>query len=211
MTATAPPLFVVGAGGHAKVVIAALEARGENVVGVLDDDAAKHGSKILGVSVVGACEELDHARADAVLAIGDNATRKQLAGRLAGVTWRAVVHPRAIVHTSVRLGEGSVVLAGAVVQPDATIGPHAIVNTAASVDHDCELGAFVHLAPGVRLAGDVVVEEGAFVGIGASVLPGRRIGAWSTVGAGAVVVDDVPPGAVSLGVPARPREGRRRT
>jgi len=72
------------------------------------------------------------------------------------------------------------------------------------VDHECEIGAFVHLAPGVALAGRVRVGEGAFLGIGARVIPGRGIGAWAVVGAGAVVLDDVPDGVTVAGVPARP-------
>jgi len=72
------------------------------------------------------------------------------------------------------------------------------------VDHDCRIGDFVHLAPGVRLAGEVTVGEGALIGIGASVLPGVCIGAWDVVGAGAVVTEDVAPGVTVVGVPARP-------
>ena len=58
-------------------------------------------------------------------------------------------------------------------------------------------------APGVALAGDVTIGTGALVGIGAAVTPGRRVGAWSTVGAGATVVADVADGTVVVGTPAR--------
>jgi acetyltransferase-like isoleucine patch superfamily enzyme len=83
------------------------------------------------------------------------------------------------------------------------LGEHVIVNHAASVDHDCVIGSFVHLAPGVRLAGGVTVEEGALVGIGAAALPGVRIGAGTVVGGGAAVVRDLPPHVTAVGVPAR--------
>jgi protein-tyrosine-phosphatase len=79
-----------------------------------------------------------------------------------------------------------------------------IVNTGAGIDHECSLGDWVHVAPGVALAGRVTVGDGALVGIGASVIPGTRVGAWSVVGAGAAVVDDVPDRATVAGVPARP-------
>jgi acetyltransferase-like isoleucine patch superfamily enzyme len=78
------------------------------------------------------------------------------------------------------------------------------VNTAASLDHDCVLGAFAHVAPGTHLAGSVVVGDGAFLGVGVSVIPGRRIGAWATVGAGAAVIHDVADRVTVVGVPARP-------
>ena len=86
---------------------------------------------------------------------------------------------------------------------------YAIVNTNASVDHDCRIGEFVHVAPGVAICGGVRVGAGTLVGVGARVLPNVTIGARAVIGAGAVVVHDVPDGAMVTGVPARqaPRSG----
>ncbi|MEP0548687.1 MAG: acetyltransferase [Rhodothermales bacterium] len=197
-------VLVIGGGGHAKVVIATLRAAGVAVAGVLDDDAAKHGSTLLGVPVIGSVERATGGEHDAVIAVGHNATRKRIAESLPDVRWATVVHPHAVVHESVRLGEGAVVFAGAVVQPDARLGAHTIINTGASADHDNELGDYVHLAPGVRLAGGVTLEEGAFMGIASAALPGVRVGAWTTVGAGGVVTRDLPSGVTAVGVPACP-------
>ena len=104
------------------------------------------------------------------------------------------------------LGPGTVVFAGSVVQPDATIGAHSILNTAASVDHDCIVGDFVHIGPGVTLCGGVTLDEGVLLGVGAKVAPNVEIGPWSTAGAGAVCVVDVPGSTTVVGVPARPVE-----
>lgn len=194
---------VVGAGGHAKVVISTLDAAGFEVVAVYDDDPARHGDTVLGVPIRGHVGDL--AREDvlpAVIAIGDNHVRRRIAERLAW-PWVSVVHPSAVVHASVRLGPGTVVMAGAVIQPDARLGRHAIVNTAATVDHDCRLGDFVHVAPGAHLAGSVALGDEVLLGIGAVVTPGRRIGAGTVVGAGAAVVCDMPSGVVARGVPAK--------
>lgn len=198
-------LYVIGAGGHAKVVIAAARAAGEVAIEVVDDDPARHGTFVLGHEVRGGVAAvLADVDARAVLAIGNNATRRKLAtgARCAFVT---VVHPQAVVEPGVRLGAGTVVFAGAVVQPDARIGAHCIVNTGASIDHDGVLGDYVHVAPGTRLAGNVTLDDGVFLGIGAVCVPGVRIGAWTTVGAGAAVVGDLPAGVVAVGVPAKPR------
>ena len=83
--------------------------------------------------------------------------------------------------------------------------PPSIVNTGASIDHDGVLGTAVHVAPGARLAGNVTLEDGVFVGIGAVIVPGRTIGAWTRVGAGAAVVHDLPANVTAIGVPARAR------
>jgi sugar O-acyltransferase (sialic acid O-acetyltransferase NeuD family) len=192
-------VHVVGAGGHAKVVVATLQALGREVAGIYDDDPASWGRALLGVAVVGPPER---ARSPAIVAIGDNRARQALVARL-GLEWTSAVHPAALVHPSVGLEPGVVVFAGAVLQPDTRLGAHTVVNTAASVDHDCLLGPFVHVAPGARLAGGVAVGEGALLGIGSAVIPGVSIGAWAVVGAGAACVRAVPAGVTARGVPAR--------
>jgi acetyltransferase EpsM len=55
----------------------------------------------------------------------------------------------------------------------------------------------------VSLAGDVVVAEGALLGIGSSVIPGIHVGPWATVGAGAAVVRDLEEKGTFVGVPTR--------
>jgi UDP-perosamine 4-acetyltransferase len=196
---------VIGAGGHAKVVIAAMQASGIDVIAVWDDDPARAGQAVLGVKVQGPIAAAASLGAlPTVLAIGDNRTRAQLANSLS-LQWLTVVHPRAWVHEAARIDPGAVVCAGAVVQPGCVIGAHAIVNTSASVDHDCIVGEFVHLGPGVNLCGGVFVDTGALVGVGACARPNTRIGAWSTVGAGSVIIEPVAAGVIAVGCPARPR------
>lgn len=198
-------ITVVGAGGHAKVVLALCRAAGVKVDRVVDDNLARDGSTLLGIPVCAPAKDHLPRGARAVIAIGNNATRARVAAEFDDVVgeWVTLIHPRAFVDPSVRLGVGVVVFAGAVVQVDSVVGDHAIINTGATVDHDARLGACTHLAPGVHLAGNVVVEEQAFLGVGVSVIPGRTIGARTTVGAGAAVVKDLPADVVAVGVPAR--------
>lgn len=205
---TAPhAVWVVGAGGHAKVVLDTLRAAGYTVAGILDDDKARHGTDVLGAQVVAGSAPEELTRLDvrrAVVGIGDNAVRARLVALLAAhVAWASAIHPAAVVAPSAEVHEGSVLVANAVVQADTVLGSHAIVNTAATIDHDCVIGPCVHVAPGAHLAGGVTVGEGALIGLGASVVPGITVGAWATVGAGAVVIRDVPDHATVKGVPAR--------
>jgi len=202
-------VVLVGGGGHAKVVVSTLQAAGWMVTAVYDDDPGKWRTELLGVPIVGPLTELEHGLGHpAVLGVGANRVRKALAQRLP-LEWVCAVHPTAIVHPSVTVGAGSVIFAGAVIQPDTRIGAHAIVNTAATVDHDCTVGDFAHLGPGCHLSGGVVVGEGGFLGIGSSATPMVSIGAWTTVGAGGVVVADLPSQVVAVGVPARPTREKR--
>lgn len=198
-------VWILGAGGHAKVVLATLQAAGLNPRGFFDDKPGLAGTTLQGLPVLGPFDLLDY-KIPGLLAhgIGHNAVRARLVERFSSAEWATAVHPWSSVHPSVSLGVGTILFAGTVVQPDTKIGPHCILNTSCSVDHDSLVDAFSHLAPGTRLAGGVRVSEGVFLGIGACVVPGIAIGAWSTIGAGAVVVADIPAHVTAVGVPARP-------
>lgn len=200
-------ITVIGAGGHAKVVVATALAAGLAVVGVYDDDPALTGTFLFGVPVWGRICDLEIAGGQPlVLAVGDNATRRRLVALLTGAKWATIVHPRAIVHESVRLEPGCVVFAGAVIQPESRVGAHVIVNTGAIIDHDCRIGDFAHLAPGSCLAGNVRVGDGCLVGVGSVVGPGVRLGDWSVLGAGGVAMSDLPVNTIAVGVPAKVRK-----
>jgi sugar O-acyltransferase (sialic acid O-acetyltransferase NeuD family) len=196
-------VIVLGAGGHAKVVIATLQAAGRAVDGILDDDDALQDGHILGVPVIGRTDCAPGFRhLDAIIAVGDNGMRQKLAEKV-NLDWTVVVHPSAVVHPEVTIGPGTVVFAGAVIQPGARIGAHTIINTGATVDHDCVVGDYVHIAPGVHLGGTVTVDDGVFVGIGSALLPNIHIGRWAKLGAGTVAINDIEPRAVAVGVPSR--------
>jgi len=200
-------LVLVGAGGHAKVVLELVRAAGRfNVIGYVDGRGA---GSTLGVPILGGDDCLpDLLRGGirhAFVAIGDNRVRRTVTERVLdlGFTIPAVVSPVAVVSPSAAVGPGAAVMAGVTVNAEAVVAEGAVVNTNASIDHDCVVGRFAHCGPGTHLAGNVVVEEGAFLGVGVCAIPRTRIGAWSIVGAGAVVIDDIPAGVTAVGVPAR--------
>lgn len=198
-------LYVIGAGGHAKEVLATAQAQGwpAESICVVDDAPQAQGKRVLGFPVTGpGAPVLDDPEALAVLAIGANHVRARLAST-ARCSFATLVHPSAVVHGSCLLGAGTVVFAGAVLQPEARLGAQVIIGSSATVSHDCQLGDAVHLAPGVRLAGAVRVGARSALGTGAVVIPGISIGEEVTIGAGAAVIRDLPSGVTAVGVPAR--------
>ena len=94
------------------------------------------------------------------------------------------------------------VCAGAVVQPGARIGCTSS-SIPASIGHDCRVGDYAHVAV-AHLGGGASIAEGVFMGLGSVVLPSVHVGAWATVGAGAVVTRNVDPETTVIGIPARP-------
>lgn len=201
------PVVLLGAGGHARVLLQALRALDVPVVGFIAPTA--EGSRLGDVPWLGGDDALASlADVDLVNAVGSAGRVERRAaahesGTAAGLRFRTVVHPRAIVDDSAVLGEGVQVLAGAVVGAGARLGDDVIVNTAAVVEHDGVVGAHSHIASGALLAGDVTVGGSTHVGLGARVIQGVAIGSSCVIGAGAVVLADVPDGATAVGIPAR--------
>lgn len=197
-------LVILGAGGHAKVVISTARSAGFNPVRVYDDTEEKWGTTIMGVPIVGSISEFENCQLPAVIAIGNNRVRKALDEWFEKANWVSIIHASAVVDPSAKVGIGSVVFANAVVQPECVVHRHCIVNTAATLDHDGRMFAYSQIAPGANVAGGVEIGEGAFIGIGASIHQGSKLGEWSTVGGGAFFKGELEPNLIAVGVPARP-------
>ncbi len=202
------PVLVVGAGGHAKVVIELIQAEGcYRIAGLIDADPTPR--TVMGLQVIGTDRDLAQLRGSgldkAFVALGDNQRRLAIGRDLERLGFEIVnaISPAAVISASAQLGRGVAIMAGAVVNAAATIGDFAIVNTGAVIDHDATMGEGSHLSPGCALAGNVKIGRLAFLGVGASAIPGVTVGAGAIVGAGACIVNDIPAAAVARGVPAK--------
>lgn len=193
------PIIVIGAGGHAKVVIDTLEQCGMNVLGAVDTDVARHGTFIIGVPVLGGDKIIATHKPEKILlangigSTSDMTLRKQIFERFKkqNYSFTTLIHPSAIIADDVVFGEGSQVMAGVVLQPGIRIGVNCIINTRASVDHDCQLGDHVHIAPGAVLSGGITIENSVHVGTGASIIQNVHIKSDHLIKAGHVVTSDV--------------------
>lgn len=193
-------MYLIGASGHAKVVIDCLQDAGIKVLGLFDANPSI--TFLKNFPVIGDYNS-NNSEEPLIISVGDNKIRAKIALKLKGKAFGKAIHPSVLLSDDVEVGEGTVVFHGSIIQSSATIGKHVIVNTAASIDHDCVVGDFVHIAPKVALCGGVSIGEGALLGVGAVVIPGVKIGKWSIIGAGSVVTKNVPDYAVVVGNPAR--------
>jgi len=195
-------IIIVGAGGHGQVVAESLQARAAagsdiEILGFVDDGpVARHRFPVLGS--IADLRAIPHDAA--IVAIGDNITRDRLSERLRSSGERIIsaIHPTAIVVGGVEIDDGAMVCAGAIAATGAAIGRGVILNTGSSIDHHCRVGEYAHIAPG----GEVSIGRRVLVGIGARVLPRITVGHDAVVGAGAVVIRDVPPRTIVTGIPA---------
>ena len=207
-----PPIndiVLLGAGGHAKVVMEIFRAAGEKVAFCVANGSLET-STLLGTPIlVGEKEQLEQLRGlgyfKAHVAIGSNSVRVKLSQQLKelGYTLTSAIHPQSTISPTVTIGPGTAIMAGAVINASTVIGEGAIINTGATVDHDCRIGDFAHIGPQCGLAGNVTIGDRAFLGIGTKVIPKTTIGQNTTTGAGAIVVCDLPENGLAVGVPAR--------
>jgi len=113
------------------------------------------------------------------------------------------VHPTALVGARVSLGQGVVLCPGAILSADITVGDFAMVNLNSTIGHDASLGAWTTLSAQCDITGHVKVADRVFMGSRATIIPGKTIGSRAILGAGAVVISDVPANVTVVGNPAR--------
>jgi sugar O-acyltransferase (sialic acid O-acetyltransferase NeuD family) len=192
-------IIIYGGGGHAKVVIDCLQAQQRNIIAVIDN---KNEGPLLGIHRIAKYASTFEQEALAIVAIGDNEIRMNVAKTIAHKFTNAI-HPSVLFSNHAVLGKGNMLMQNSVIQAGVEIGNHVILNTGAQVDHDCKIGSYVHLAPRTTLCGNVHIGEGTLVGAGSVIIPGITVGNWVTIGAGTIVIKDVPDRAVVVGNPGQ--------
>lgn len=164
-------LLILGAGGHGKSVAEAalLSGMWSNIVFI--DDRWPSIELFWGlpvVSDVAGIEQFSSSEFCAVAAVGNNQMRQYFCAAIesAGLELVSVIHPRAYISPSAVLAAGSTVMAFAMIGTDTKIGRSAIINSNTVLDHDCELGDFVHLGVGVKASGAVKIGSYAWLQAG---------------------------------------------
>jgi len=176
---------VLGASGHAKVVIDLAELNNVKIFEIFDQDINK--KELLGYPIN---HDFSNINRNTIVAIGNNEIRRSIVEKY-DLESIFLIHPSANISKYSFISNGTVIMAGVSINAGATIGKHVILNTNCSIDHDCVIGDFVHISPNASLAGNVVVGNGTHIGIGACVKQGVRIGENCIIGAGAVIIRDV--------------------
>lgn len=206
------PWIIIGAGGHAKVVLSLLKANQQEILGFVAKDAGQEvASHLCNYPILGdddvieqyACDEIHLANGIGSVSVTTKRQAVYEKFSAMGYNFPYLVHPSAVLTEDVDIGHGTQVMAGVVIQPSVKLGENTIVNTSASIDHDCRIGSNCHIAPGAVLSGTVNIGDQVHIGSGATVIQSITIGKNSLVAAGAVVIESIPDGKFVAGVPAK--------
>ena len=201
-------IVIIGASGHGKVVANIAKLNGYDEILFLDDDTSK---KSCGrYPVAGTSKDIRQYKGnyDFIIAIGNNRIREKISDMLEreNIKQTTLIHPCAVIDETVKIKEGTVIMANAAVNAEVQIGRSCIINTSSSIDHECILEDYVHVSPGVHVAGTVSIGKSTWIGIGATIINNLSICANCNIRAGAVVVKDVIESGDYQGVPAKKKE-----
>jgi sugar O-acyltransferase (sialic acid O-acetyltransferase NeuD family) len=200
------PLYIIGAGGHAKSIAEICLAANINLQAFISPDSIN--SKVLGLPVLPEVPlTLNPTSIQLAIAIGDNYLREiafnSLSAKFPIECFPTLVHPSASVAFKSKIGFGSTIHQNATVGSNSTIGIFCTLNTGSNTDHDCQIGDFSSLGPGANLGGGVILGHRAVVAIGSTVRHGLTIGTDSILGAASYAHKSLKPNSLATGSPAR--------
>ena len=204
-------VVIVGAGGFGREVLEIFKDQNKkkknwNILGFIDGNTELHGKIINNYPVLGGFDWFEnHKDTSCVCAVGEPKTKKKIIEELRkrNVTFCNAIHPSVIMSEFIELGTGIIIGAGTILTVNIKIGNHVIINLNCTIGHDAVIEDYCSLMPTVKINGNNHLHEGVYVGSGTTFIHQINVGAWTTIGAGAVVVSDIPGNVLALGVPAK--------
>jgi sugar O-acyltransferase (sialic acid O-acetyltransferase NeuD family) len=206
-------VVILGAGGFAREVLWLLrDANAEklqwDILGFIDEDVGNHGKVLCDLPVLGDFEFFKgaaEAEVKLICGVGSPKIKKHFVKKAKemGLSFCSVIHPSARMSRYVDIGEGTLIAANSIITTQVKVGACVTVNLNCTVGHDCIIEDYCTIAPGTSISGNVTLKEGVDLGSQSVILQGLTVGRWSTIGAGGVVIEDVPESVTAVGVPAK--------
>lgn len=202
---------IIGAGTYGEVYLAYLQDAGVDVVGFLDDNPRFIGQKVRNKPVLGPVSKLESLKdTDSIEAVycplGNNKLRVKFLTWARGLGYKIpnYIHPNVVLSDDVLIGQGVYILLGTTIMPHTTIKDFVMISMGVHVAHHNLLEEGVFLSTGCNFGASIVAHKYAYCGISSTIMTGiHELGEDCLVGAGAVVIKDVPANAVVAGVPAK--------
>lgn len=203
-------LIIVGASGFGREVAWLVERINDvnpewNLLGFIDDNPDIEGELVDGYKVLGTTDKTDKYKdAFYVCAIGSSKIRRQVVEKMGEVRFATLIDPSVLISPRVAIEKGTIICAGTIVTVDVSIGKHVIINLDCTIGHDAVLHDYVTLYPSVNISGGTDLGESCEMGTGSQIIQMKTVGSQSIVGAGSVVVKDIPEKCTAVGSPAKP-------
>lgn len=202
---------IIGAGTYGEVYLAYLQEAGVDIVGFLDDDPKYANQNVRGVPVIGTISKLEtlmtsYGVEGVYCPLGNNKLRVKflLKAKELGYKTPNYIHPSVIISPNVSIGEGVYILLGTTIMPHTVVKDYVMISMGVHLAHHCELDEGVFLSTGCNFGASIHAHKYAYCGISSTIMTGmHELGEDCLIGAGAVVIRDVPERAVMAGVPAK--------
>jgi len=205
-------LVIIGAGGVGREVAWIIEQINNvmptfNILGYVDDNYNLHEDKINGYKILGGIDYLFNMKSNVsvICAIANYEVKKSIINKLKLKKFNhpSIIHPDVYINNTNTVGIGCVIYPGVIITTNIQIGDYVIISSKCGIGHETVIGNYSSILWNVNISGHVKIEEGCLIGSGSTIIQGKSIGRESIVGAGAVVIREVPPNCITVGVPAR--------
>lgn len=211
-------VVILGAAGFAREVLWVFREANKvkhqwEVLGFIDENPENHGKAICDLPILGGFEwvkTVDKSEIKVICGVGNPKTKKYFVEKAEtlGLKFCSVIHPNVRMSKYVEIGKGTVIAAGNIITTQVKISNHVSLNLDCTLGHDDAIEDYCNIAPGAHISGNVTLKEGVDFGTGAVILQGLMVGKWSVIGAGAVVINNIPDNVTAVGVPARVVKGQ---
>ena len=177
-------------------------------IGILDDDKTKVGTKINEWEVLGNINDIDKYQSeDLYIAIGiaSPENKQKIVQKLKrfNFTFPPLISKSAWISNGVKIGNGAIIYPGVSINHGSDVKDFALINMNCALGHDCYIGDYSFLSPGVNLGGFSKLERGVAMGIGSSTKQSITIGEFAKIGGQTMVLKDVKAGSTLVGIPGR--------
>ncbi|RLZ10541.1 NeuD/PglB/VioB family sugar acetyltransferase [Faecalibacter macacae] len=206
-------ILIIGGGNVGGFIINNIDqfSSSNEVIGILDDDISKIGKEFWGIKVVGTVNDLPkftsrYERLGIVISIANPIIKQKIYNSISNTSnifFPNFIHNNTWISKKVKIGQGNIIYPGVSINYETEVGDFTTINMNVSIGHNCCINKFSTLSPGVNIAGFTRVDRGSFLGIGCCSTQGHTIGKYCTIGAGSVIIRDVPDYAVVVGNPGK--------
>lgn len=201
-------IYIVGAGTYGETMFELAEILGYKVKGFFDEDDQKIGKFLMGVEVIGKFSKLIDLEIQNklfIVAIGSNSVRYNIMMKInqLGGNTPTLIHPTAVISPSADIGNGVYIQANAYIWTKVKINHFCIVSPNVVIAHHSTIGRACLISTLTGVGASIKINDKVFIGMGVTIVTGvSMIGESTIVGAGAVVLKDLPANCTAVGIPA---------